>query len=44
MVFTDMVSHACLSGQHALIYTAVLPLENCRKPELAPINLLRAAA
>ncbi len=44
MVFTDMVSHACLSGQHALIYTAVLPLENCRMPELAPINLLRAAA
>jgi hypothetical protein len=44
MVFTDMVSHACLSGQHALIYTAVLPLENCRRPELAPINLLRAAA
>ncbi len=42
MVFTDMVSHACLSGQHALIYTAVLPLENCRRPELAPINLLRA--
>ncbi len=44
MVFTDMLSHACLSGQHALIYTAVLPVENCRKPELAPINLLRKAA
>lgn len=44
MVFTDMVSHACLSGQHAFIYTAVLPLENCRRPELAPINLLRHAA
>lgn len=44
MVFTDMVSHACLSGQHALIYTAVLPLANCRHPELAPINLLRRAA
>lgn len=43
MVLTDMVSHACLSGQHALIYTAVLPLENCRRPELAPINLLRGA-
>ena len=44
MVFTDMVSHACLSGQHALIYTAIVPLENCRRPELAPINLLRAVA
>ena len=44
MVFTDMVSHACLSGQHALIYTAVLPLANCRQPALAPINLLRSAA
>ncbi len=44
MVFTDMVSHACVSGQHAFIYTAVLPLENCRRPDLAPINLLRAAA
>jgi hypothetical protein len=44
MVFTDMVSHACLSGQHALIYTAVVPLANCRHPEMAPINILRAAA
>ncbi len=44
MVLTDMVSHACLSGQHALVYTAIVPLENCRRPELAPINLLRSAA
>lgn len=43
MVLTDMVSHACLSGQHALIWTAVLKLENCRRPELAPIHLLRGA-
>lgn len=44
MVFTDGVSHASLSGQHALVYTALVPLENCRLPELAPINVLRAAA
>ena len=44
MVFTDMVSHASVSGQHALVYTALIPLEACRHPELAPINILRAAA
>ena len=44
MVLTDMVSHASLSGQHALIYTGVMRLEGCRQPELAPINILRAAA
>ncbi len=43
-VFTDMVSHACLSGQHAFIWTAIVPLENCRHPELAPMNIMRAAA
>lgn len=41
MVLTDMVSHACLSGQHALISTFVLRLESCCVPELAPINILR---
>lgn len=40
MVLTDMVSHACISGQHCLNYTALLPLENCRHPEMAPYNLL----
>lgn len=44
MVFTDMVSHASLSGQHALVYTALVPIENCQLPDLAPINILRAAA
>ena len=44
MVFTDMVSHASLSGQHALVYTALVPLESCRLPELAPFNILRKAA
>jgi len=44
MVFTDGVSHASLSGQHALVYTALVPLAACRLPELAPFNILRAAA
>ncbi len=44
MVLTDMVSHASVSGQHALVYTALVPLKSCRHPELAPINILRAAA
>jgi hypothetical protein len=44
MVLTDMVSHASVSGQHALVYTALVNLESCRLPELAPINILRAAA
>lgn len=44
MVFTDMVSHACLSGQHAFIHTSVVRLESCRLPEMAPLNILRQAA
>jgi len=41
MVLTDMVSHAAVSGQHAFATTCLVPLENCRNPELAPINILR---
>jgi hypothetical protein len=44
MVYTDMVSHACLSGQHAFVHTSVVPLENCHLPEMAPINILRGAS
>lgn len=44
MVFTDMVSHACISGQFAFVHTSLVRLENCRLQELAPINLLRQAA
>ena len=44
MVYTDMVSHACLSGQFAFIHTSVVRLENCHLPEMAPINILRNAA
>ena len=43
MVFTDMVSHACLSGQYAFVHTSIVPLENCRLPEMAPMNILRQA-
>jgi hypothetical protein len=41
MVFTDMVSHAVISGQHALVDTFVVPLGNCRLKEMAPINVLK---
>jgi hypothetical protein len=44
MVYTDMVSHACLSGRHAFVHTSLVRLENCHMPELAPINILRDAA
>lgn len=43
MVFTDMVSHAAVSGRYCLVTTGLVPLANCRHPELAPINILRAA-
>jgi hypothetical protein len=41
LVFTDMVSHASLSGQFAFVHTSIVRLGNCRKPELAPYNILR---
>jgi hypothetical protein len=41
MVFTDMVSHACIEGQHALVDTFVVPLRSCRLQELAPLNILK---
>ena len=44
MVFTDAVSHACISGRHALTLTCLVPLRNCRHPELAPFNILRLAS
>lgn len=44
MVFTDTVSHACLSGQFAFVHTSIVRLGSCRLPELAPINVLRQAA
>ncbi|MBI3858141.1 MAG: Kdo hydroxylase family protein [Planctomycetes bacterium] len=41
MVFTDRVSHACISGQHAFADTFVVRLGSCRLPEMAPINILK---
>lgn len=41
MVFTDMVSHACTSGQHAFVDTFIVPLKSCRIQEMAPFNVLK---
>lgn len=40
MVFTDGVSHSVLRGQHAFVTTALVPLANCRLPELSPYRIL----
>ena len=40
MVLTDMVSHASVAGQHALVTTGIVPLANCRFQELAPFSIL----
>ncbi|HET9751829.1 MAG TPA: Kdo hydroxylase family protein [Myxococcales bacterium] len=42
MVLTDGVSHACVSGQHALVDTFLVPLRNTRLP--SPWHLLAGAA
>ena len=44
MVFTDMLSHACLSGQYAFVTTIIVPQQNCRAQELVPLNILKAKA
>lgn len=44
MVFTDRVSHACLSGQHAFVDTFVVPKNAFRLPELAPWHLFQGPA
>ncbi|HYF00129.1 MAG TPA: Kdo hydroxylase family protein [Planctomycetota bacterium] len=44
MVFTDMVSHACIEGQYAFIDTFVIRLASCRLPDMAPINILKRGA
>lgn len=43
MVLTDMVSHASLSGQYALVNTFLLRLASCRLPACAPYSILSAA-
>ena len=42
MVFTDGISHSVLTGQYAFITTVLVPLENCRRLDLAPFNVLAA--
>lgn len=43
MVLTDTVSHACLSGQHALVDTFIVPRANCTERDADPWELLAAA-
>ena len=40
VVFTDMVSHAVLSGQYALRQTFVVSRRTMQRPELAPVSVL----
>lgn len=44
MVFTDGISHSVLTGQHALVTTVLVPLENCRTPSLTPYHVLARSA
>ena len=43
LVLTDGVSHSVISGQHALVTTILVPLSNCRRPELSPYHILKRA-
>ncbi len=42
MVFTDGISHSVLTGQYAFVTTLLVPVENCRLPELSPFRILAA--
>jgi hypothetical protein len=44
MVFTDGISHSVLTGQHALVTTVLIPLANCRLPEISPYQVLARSA
>jgi hypothetical protein len=44
MVFTDGVSHACLSGQFALVTTLLIRRAALQYPQFAPYDLLAAHA
>ena len=44
LVFTDMVSHAVLSGQYALEQTFIVARESLALPEKAPIAILERIA
>jgi hypothetical protein len=41
--FTDLVSHACVSGQHALVATWTVPREALSAPELSPYEVMSHA-
>ena len=43
LVLTDSVSHSVISGRHALVTTILVPLRNCRRPELSPYHVLERA-
>jgi 3-deoxy-D-manno-oct-2-ulosonic acid (Kdo) hydroxylase len=40
IVYTDLVAHAAIAGQHALEQTFYLPISAMRRPDLAPIRIL----
>ncbi|HEY6412854.1 MAG TPA: Kdo hydroxylase family protein [Edaphobacter sp.] len=40
MAFTDQVSHAAISGQHAMEQTFLLPLDAMSNPSLSPLRVL----
>ena len=40
IVFTDLVSHAALSGQYLLEQTFYLPVEGMNRPELSPLRVI----
>ncbi len=42
-VMTDVVSHAVVSGQHALVNTYYVRLARCVRPDLAPFHILSGA-
>ena len=42
MVFTDTVSHASSAGQHALVNTFIVRVEQCRLQEIAPFDILQS--
>ena len=43
LVFTDAVSHACLSGRYALVSTFIVPMRNCRLKSSVPFHILRGS-
>ncbi len=43
MVFTDGISHSVLTGQYAFVTTFLVPLVNCRVPELTPYRILASS-